>query len=134
VHVKYLSIEEILRLHFEVINDFGGSHGVRDDGRLESVLQAPAQSVFGQDQYPSIFEKAAVIIRNIIADHPFVDGNKRTAVTCMAIFLMRNGHMLVMLPKELEDFAVQVAVEHFDIATIADLFEANSSRKKDLLH
>ena len=78
---QYLSLEEILRLHFQLIEDFGGSHGVRDENRLKSVVNAPQQETFGQEQYPALYEKAAVYLRNIIGDHPFSNGNKRTAVT-----------------------------------------------------
>ena len=117
--IQYLSIEEILRLHFKVVKDYGGSHGVRDEGRLLSVEAVPKQEVFGEEQYKTMFEKAAVYFRNIIADHPFVDGNKRTAVTVCGIFLLRNGHRLNTSPKELEDFAVQVTTDHLGVPAIA---------------
>ena|SRR3990167_914556 len=116
---KYLSLEEILRLHFQVIEDFGGSHGVRDEGRLASLVSAPKQEVFGAEQYPNIFQKAAVYMRNLIGDHPFVDGNKRTAVTVAGIFLLRNGYRLTASPKELENFAVKIAVKKLDVIEIA---------------
>lgn len=119
----YLSAEEILRLHFQVIKDFGGSHGIRDEGRLLSVEAAPRQVVFGEEQYVSVFEKAAVYLRNVIADHPFVDGNKRTAVTACGVFLIRNDHRLVASPQELEDFAVKVATDHLDVPAIAAWLE-----------
>ncbi len=122
---RYVTLEELLRLHFQVINDYGGSHGVRDEGRLQSVIAAPAQEVFGKEQYPSVFEKAAVYFRNIIGDHPFVDGNKRTAVTVMAIFLVRNGYRLIARPKDLEDFAVRVATDHLDVAVIAEWLKSH---------
>lgn len=126
--MKYLTLEEILRLHYQILEDFGGSHGVRDEGRLKSVVSAPAQEVFGEEQYPGIHDKAAVYARNIIADHPFVDGNKRSAITCAGIFLMRNGYGLTAAPKELEDFAVQVAVEHLDVPMIAAWLKAKSRK------
>ncbi len=117
--ILYLTAEEILRLHFQVIKDYGGSHGVRDEGRLLAAEAAPQQSAFGEEQYPSLYEKGAVYLRNIIADHPFVDGNKRTAVTMCVIFLARNGCRLRASPAELEDFAVKVATDHLDIPVIA---------------
>lgn len=126
--MKYLTVEEILRLHFQILEDFGGSHGVRDEGRLKSVVEAPKQEVFGVEQYMSMYEKAAVYIRNIIADHPFVDGNKRSAITCGGIFLMRNGYQLTASPKELENFAVQVAVEHLDIPAIASWLKSHTNK------
>lgn len=126
--MKYLNLEDLLRLHFEIIEDFGGSHGVRDEGRVQSVIAAPAQEVFGEEQYPSVHEKAAVYVRNIIADHPFVDGNKRSAITCAGIFLMQNRHQLTATPKELEDFAVQVAVEHLEVPVVVAWLKAHSRR------
>lgn len=123
--MKYITIEEILRLHFQVIEDFGGSHGVRDENRLKSVTEAPKQEVFGQAQYPGLFEKAAVYLRNIVGDHPFSDGNKRTGITVSGIFLMRNGKKLTATPQALENFAVQVATEHLDIPAIAAWLETH---------
>ena len=119
MNLNYLSLEEILRLHFQLIEDFGGSHGMRDENRLKSVVQAPKQKIFGKEQYPSVFEKAAVYLRNIIGDHPFSDGNKRTAVTTCGVFLIRNSKKLTASSKDLEDFALAVATEHVDIDQIA---------------
>lgn len=125
---KYLTLEEILRLHFQVVEDYGGSHGVRDDERLKSVVLAPQQEVFGAEQYLDIHEKAAVYMRNIIGDHAFADGNKRSGVTVAGVFLLRNGVRLTATPKELEDFAVQVAVEHLDVPVIAAWLRAHSTQ------
>lgn len=125
--MKYLTLEEILRLHFQLIEDYGGSHGVRDEERLKSVILAPQQEIFGTEQYPDIHEKAAVYQRNIIADHAFADGNKRSGVTVAGVFLLRNGRHLTAEPKALEDFAVQVAVEHLDVPIIAAWLRAHSS-------
>lgn len=123
---QYLSAEEILRLHFQIIKDFGGSHGVRGEGRLLAVEAAPQQIVFGEEQYKTIFEKAAVYFHNIVGDHPFTDGNKRTAVTAAGVFLLRNKIRLTASTTELEDFAVRVAVDHLTVTEIADWIEDNS--------
>jgi death-on-curing protein len=125
--IKYLTIEEILRLHFKIIEDFGGSHGVRDEGRLKSLAQAAKQEVYGKQQYPSLYEKAAVYLRNTIGDHPFKDGNKRTAVTVAGIFLARNGHDLNADPKELEIFTIKVATQHLKINEIATWLDLHSN-------
>jgi death-on-curing protein len=124
--MKYLSLEEILRLHFQIIEDFGGSHGVRDESRLKSVQEAPKQIIFGNEQYPTLHEKAAVYIRNIIGDHPFSDGNKRTAITVTGVFLLRNNFSLTASQKQLEDFVVKVAVEKLDVADIAKWLEEHA--------
>jgi death-on-curing protein len=126
--MNYIDARELLLLHFKIVEDYGGSHGVHDEGRLESALAAPKQVVFGEELYATSFEKAAVYIRSIVGDHPFVDGNKRTAITVAVIFLTRNGHSLTATPKDLEDFAVQVAVDHLDIPVISAWLKANSKK------
>lgn len=125
---QYLSLEEILRLHFQVIEDFGGLHGVREEGRILSVVEAPQQIIFGAEQYLTMHEKAAVYMRNIIADHPFIDGNKRTGVTVAGVFLLRNNIVLSANPKELEDFTVRVATEHLSVPDIAAWLEQYASK------
>ena len=124
------TIEELLFLHFKIIEDFGGSHGVRNESRLASAIASPWQTAFGEELYPSIFEKAAVYIRSIIGDHPFIDGNKRTAITAGVLLLARHGVKLSAPPKDLEDFAVQVAVEHLDIPAIAAWLKTHTSPAK----
>lgn len=125
--MKYLTLEEILQLHFAIIKDFGGSHGVRDEGRLQAVVQAPQQEVFGEEQYIGIHQKAAVYLRNIIGDHPFSDGNKRTGITVAGVFLMRNNVKMTATPKQLEDFAVKITVDHLEIAEIAEWLRLHST-------
>ena len=105
--IRYLEIDEILELHFWIIEDFGGSHGVRDELGIKSLVAAPRTVVFGEEQYVSVHEKAAVYLRNCIADHIFTDGNKRTAVTITGIFLARNGWRMTAAAVELENFAVR---------------------------
>ena len=123
---KYLTSEEILRLHFQVVEEYGGSHGVRDENRLASAADAPKQDVFGVEQYDTLYKKAATYMRNIIGDHPFSDGNKRTGTTVAGVFLMRNGIRLTATPKDLEDFAVKVATDRLDVEVIAAWFEAHA--------
>ena len=126
--MKYLSLEEILRLHYMLVEDFGGLHGVRDENRLKSVVEAPQAVLYGVEQYAQAYEKAAVYIRNIIQDHPFRDGNKRTGVTVGGVFLQRNGMPLMVQPHELEDFAVRVATDHLDVAAVAEWLAAHTRR------
>ena len=126
--MRFFGLEDILLLHFKIIEDFGGSHGVRAEDRLESVVEAPRQEAFGVPLYPSVYEKSAAYLRGIVMDHPFVDGNKRTGVTVAVIFVQRAGYVFTATPKELEDFAVQVAVERLVIPTIAAWLRAHSAK------
>ena len=116
---RYLSKKEILLAHFKLIERYGGSHGVRDLERIKSAVAAPAQEIFDVEQYPGVFEKAAVYARNIIGDHPFADSNKRTGITTAIIFLQHNGKKFTAKPGELEDFAVRIATGRSGIKTIA---------------
>lgn len=126
--MRYLSLQDILQLHFFAIEEYGGSHGVRSEQRLQSVVDAPRQEIFGAGQYMTAYEKAAVYIRNIIGDHPFADSNKRTGVMVGVVFLTRNGHSMTATPKELEDFAVQIAVECLNVEAIAMWLESRRIR------
>lgn len=125
----YLTLEEILRLHFQIIEDYGGLHGVRDEHRLLSAIKAPQQKVFGQQQYTSLYEKAAIYLRAIISDHPFSDGNKRTALVMCGIFLVCNGKSMRIEPEELEDFIVRIATERLSIAEISEWLQVNNKSR-----
>lgn len=119
----YLDEEEILLIHFTLIERYSGSHGVRDLERIKSVTQAVQQEVFGVEQYPGLFNKAAVYARNIIADHPFGDGNKRTGITSAIMFLKNNKINFTAKVGELEDFAVKVATDHLTVEAVASWLE-----------
>jgi prophage maintenance system killer protein len=70
--------------------------GLRDRGLLESAVQSPFQSAFGEDAYPSIEEKGAALFRSLNANHPFVDGNKRTSVVALLIFFQGNSRLWLL--------------------------------------
>ena len=89
--MRYLTIEEVLRLHDRVIERTGGSAGVRDRGALESAVAQPQMTFSGDDLYPTLPEKAAALGFSLAMNHPFVDGNKRTAHAAMEVFLILNG-------------------------------------------
>lgn len=114
-----LTLEQLLEIHALVIDLSGGGLGLRDLGRLESAIGAQTQNVFGEELYPSIHDKAAALIRAIIADHPFVDGNKRTAMLTGLTFLKLNSFSFVAVEGEIENFAVLIATEHLDIPVIS---------------
>ena len=81
----------VLQIHSAAIARFGGPDGVRDEGLLESALAQPFQTFGGEELYPSIAQKAARYAFGIVGNHPFADGNKRTATAVMGAFLRMNG-------------------------------------------
>ena len=84
-------------------------HTVRDRGLLESACARPFQTAFGDDGFPSILEKAAVLFHGLIANHAFQDGNKRTAIIALTFFLTANDYMLGLLPQEMYETAIKTA-------------------------
>lgn len=119
-----ITLEQLIEIHALVIHETGGSAGLRDLGRLESVIASQSQAVFGEEVYPGPYKKAAAIIRGVIADHPFVDGNKRTAMLSGLTFLSANSIKFSGKKGSIEDFAVRVAVDHLSIDDIAAWLEA----------
>jgi death-on-curing protein len=86
-----LSKEQILVLHEQLIEETGGSSGLKDEGLLESALSSPFQSFDGKDLFPSVYQKAARLGFGLASNHAFVDGNKRIGAHAMLVFLWLNG-------------------------------------------
>jgi len=107
--MKRLTKEQVLRLHEDLIEEFGGIHGVRDEGLLESALSAPFQTFDGQDLYPSVLEKAGRLGYGLIRNHPFLDGNKRIGVHVLLVCLALNGVRLSYDDEDLIQTALGVA-------------------------
>ena len=89
--MRYLRLSEILYLHGRIIEKSGGISGIRNLGGLESAIALPKQFFGGTELYPSLIEKAAVFCFSIVANHPFIDGNKRVGHASMETFLILNG-------------------------------------------
>ncbi len=125
---RQLTLEEVVQLHVLVLDQSGGSSGIRDVGRLHSAIATQDQQVFGEQLYKTIYEKAAALIRGIIGDHPFSDGNKRTAMLSGITLLELNGCHFHAREHQIEDFAVAVAVDHLEISVIAEWLECHTEK------
>lgn len=108
--------EIILRLHELSIKEYGGSHGLRDEGLMESAIARPYQTFGGDDLYPTPIEKAAAIAESVIINHPFVDGNKRTGFLAMLAVL--DGADIVLTAEKDEIYSLVI-----DISTGSKSFE-----------
>lgn len=107
--MKYLSPEQVLFIHSRLIDATGGIHGVRDLELLQSALSRPKATFEGKDLHPDLFHKAVALMEALARNHPFIDGNKRTAITSAGIFLAMNGFKLECSSKELERFTIAVS-------------------------
>ena len=106
--MDYLVKEDILLIDSIIIDETGGSHGVRDYHAILTLEDLPRQTVFVKELYPTVFLKAALYVRNIIMGHPFVDGNKRTGMTAASVFLENNGYKITAQKGEIEKFALKI--------------------------
>jgi len=124
--VEYLTINEVLLLHARLIQLTAGSRGVRDMGLLESALARPRSSFEGADLYPDLWTKAAALLHSLAQNHPFVDGNKRTALAAAGIFLELNGCALASSNEEAVDFIRRVVIGQMELGDMAAWLQAHS--------
>lgn len=107
--MNYLTAEQVLFLHAMMISETGGSHGVRDIGMLQSAVSRPKATFEGRDLYSDIHSIAAAMMHSLIQNHPFLDGNKRTAIAAAVLFLQLNGYEFNADNQEVENFTLSVA-------------------------
>lgn len=116
--MKKLSKKQILMLHTQLIQQTGGSEGVRDYNLLDSALETPFQSFGGDELYPTIQAKAARLGYGLIKNYCMIDGNKRIGTHSMLVFLALNGIELKYMQKELYETILDVAagkIEYEDL-------------------
>lgn len=116
--MKKLSKKQILMLHTQLIQQTGGSDGVRDYNLLDSALENPFQAFGGEELYPTIQAKAARLGYGLIKNHCMIDGNKRIGTHAMLVFLVLNGIELKYTQKELYETILDIAagkIEYEDL-------------------
>ncbi|MBI4079217.1 MAG: type II toxin-antitoxin system death-on-curing family toxin [Candidatus Levybacteria bacterium] len=126
--MKYLTSAQVLYIHDQLIKRFGGSYGVRDLGLVESAVAKPQASFGGNDLYETIFDKAAALLHSLLKNHPFVDGNKRAALSSAGLFLKLNGYQLENTHKEEAAFALKVENESISFEQIAARLKEHSRK------
>jgi len=119
----FLTAQQILFIHTRLIDETGGEHDVCDLGLLESAAARSQATLDGQDLYPDLFQKAAALMESLLQNHPFMDGNKRTAITAASLFLRQNGYRLKTTNEEVVRFTVLVTTEQPSLDHIATWFQ-----------
>jgi death-on-curing protein len=89
--IRFLSLRNVLRIHEDTIAQEGGTHEIRDEGLLASAVDMPQSSFAGEYLHRDLAEMAAAYLYHICQNHPFLDGNKRTAAFSSLLFLAVNG-------------------------------------------
>lgn len=111
-----------------MIEEYGGSFGIRDIGLIESAIARPHSSFGGEDLYPTLFDKAAALFHSLMFNHAFVDGNKRTTMTVTARFLYINGYELKVDNEEFVAFPLRVENNHLSLEEISDWLKKNTKK------
>jgi death-on-curing protein len=128
--IRYLALDEVIEIHDRAVQEFGGSVELRDWGLLDSCVMTPQQVIFDTELYGSVEEKAAMLFYLLIQDHPFVDGNKRTAVLCLRRFLEVNGYRLTADMDEIYEFTMQVASGQSTKEEVADWVKQHTNTQE----
>ena len=128
--IIFLTLEQILLIHEDQIDRYGGSHGLRDISLLESAVYRLQTTFGGIDLYPSIFDKAAALVHSLLLNHPFVDGNKRTAIASMLVFLDLNGYFFSISQKELVKTALSIENKKWNINKISLWLKKHAKKMK----
>jgi len=106
----YLTPDQVITLHDAVLLESGGLRGIRDRGLLESALDAPKAAMFGLEMYKTGHEKSAVLLFHLVKNHPFNDGNKRTAFLSWVAFCEMNRLNVASFEKPIvEGLCVSIA-------------------------
>src|SRR3990167_4750881 len=125
--MHYITEEDILVIHARIIDQTGGSHGVRDVGLLKSITHKPKTMFGNKELYVGLFTKTAVLFEAIVNYHVFVDGNKRTAIAAASRFLYINGYELSTSNKKMVDFVLDPAKKKIIGKKIKKCLKPNSA-------
>jgi death-on-curing protein len=132
--INYLERDSAISIHENIIENSGGAFGLRDEGLLMSALQRP-KNLAHYNPESDIFELAATLVSGIVSNHPFFDGNKRSALSCGLMFLRKNGIFIKKLKiAETRALMVNVAIHKAsepDVANFLRSFAANGHKLGD---
>ena len=120
------TIQDIYELHTQLENTFILAPGVRDKNLLASAVNTPFQTFMGNDLYPSIYDKAAQLCYGIANNHPFTDGNKRTALHSMYVYLIINGYDINATQQDVENMIINVAAGNMTNIELSEWLRENT--------
>lgn len=129
--ISFFTKEEVISAHYFMMKRMNDAEqaGVKDHGLLESAVHRPQQSVFGEDAYPTLFDKAAAFLESLVKNHCFHNGNKRTAYLVTKSFLLLNGYHLHMEREYAVEFIVDIAKGLHSLELIARILIKHSEER-----
>lgn len=126
----YLGYHQVLWVYRRLVEETGGTCGLRDEGLLRSALARPQATFGGNDLYPTVFEKSAALAESIVRNHPFVDGNKRVAWECLDLTLDLNGYRLVASSDQGYALMMRIIERQVTVQDVADWLLKHSKHVK----
>lgn len=120
------TLQDIYELHAQLESAFVLSPGVRDENLLASAVYTPFQTFMGNDLYPSLYDKAAQLCYGIANNHPFTDGNKRTALHSMYVYLIINGFDITATQQDVENMIIDVAAGNMTNTELGQWLQKNT--------
>jgi death-on-curing protein len=126
VEIEFLTLDEIVAIHRDQIERYGGSLGVRDWGLLQSANAMPPAAFGGQYLHTDVYEMAAAYLFHIVQNHPFIDGNKRVGAVAADVFLGLNGKQLTAGQDEYAELVLSVARSETSKSAAAEFYRANT--------
>jgi death-on-curing protein len=119
----FISVEEVIQIHDDLISAYGGLHGIRDMGLLVSAVEMPKATMFGEYLHESVFDKASAYLFHIVCNHAFIDGNKRTGAATALIFLSQNGYEINYNMLNFEEMVCGIAQGNVNKKQISEFLE-----------
>lgn len=123
---RFLSVEDVIEIHADQIERYGGSLGVREVELLRSAIGMPEAGFGDQYLHTDLFEMAAAYLYHIVQNHPFIDGNKRTGAMAVFVFLKLNGFTLEAAESIFEEIVLKTAQGQIDKPAIAEFIRKHS--------
>jgi death-on-curing protein len=123
--IRYLTLEEVLDLYNGVMQQSGGSAGIRSLGGVQSALAQPLMTFGGNDLYPTLVEKASALGYSLVMNHPFVDGNKRIGHAAMETFLVLDGFEIDSPLEEQEEVILKLAAGELSREAFTEWLESH---------
>jgi death-on-curing protein len=125
-----ITISQAEQIHKILIDQFGGSHGIRDHGTLSSALSRPYQTFDGKELHLTAIQKAAALIESILINPPFIDGNKRTGYVLMRLLLIERGLDIDATLDEKYEFVIRIASGKSNLEDIVYWLEHHTGKNK----
>jgi death-on-curing protein len=132
MEILFLTLDEVLEIHTQQIERYGGSHGIRDVAGLESAVATPQATFGGQFLHPSIPTMAAAYLFHLCQNHTFIDGNKRVGANAAITFLLMNGWDVMFDDEELVELVLSVASGGMGKAQLIEIFDSRCKPVEDV--